>query len=264
MRCSDVASRATDYSEGALLPLTRWRARRHLSSCGPCRTYVAQLQLTARALPALPAGPVNAAQEAAALAVFRQWRAQGAPTEPEVAALADVGVVPAGLTGVVIATGFATALTLIFARHPLPMGIAWLQGALLAVVACGLMVLARRRGLLAALLSILSAAAPAFVASHGSLAPATGVLCVLHELSIAAVPLVALVLFHRTAGLSRAALVGIAAAGALAGDAALHVTCSAASSVLHVLVFHVGGVVIAAALTGAVAGRLLRVDPETT
>jgi hypothetical protein len=96
------------------------------------------------------------------------------------------------------------------------------------------------------------------VAGHGSLVLATGVRCVTHELLTAALPLVALVLFRRTGGISRVGLVGIAAAGALAGDAALHVSCSAASSVIHVLVFHVGGVAIAAALTGVLAGRLVR------
>jgi hypothetical protein len=255
MRCSDVARHATDYTEGALLPFARWRARRHLSGCDACRSYVGQLELTARALPRLAAGPLSAAQEAAALAVFRQWRAQGAPSA--VAVVEEARVAP-GFGAIVLGTGLASALSVAFARHVAPMGSAWLQAALLALAACGLMLLARRRGLGAALLATLVAAAPALAASPGALALATGVQCVAHELLTAALPLVALVLFRRTAGISRAALVGIAAAGALVGDAALHVSCSAASSVIHVLVFHVGGVALAAALTFVIAGRLLR------
>jgi hypothetical protein len=48
-------------------------------------------------------------------------------------------------------------------------------------------------------------------------------------------------------------LAAAAAAGALAGDAALQVTCSAHGVGLHLLAFHAGGVVLAAA-----AASLLR------
>jgi hypothetical protein len=41
-----------------------------------------------------------------------------------------------------------------------------------------------------------------------------------------------------------------AAAGALAADAALQVTCAAHTAVPHLLAFHVGGIVLAAAAAG--------------
>jgi integral membrane sensor domain MASE1 len=168
-----------------------------------------------------------------------------------------------GFAAIVLVTGLATALSLVFARHPAPMGSAWLQAALLFGAACGLMLLARRRGIAAVLLATIAAAVPALVAHHGAIESATGVQCIMHELVNAAVPLVALALWRRTEGLSRAGVVGLAAAGALAGDAALHVSCSAADSVLHLLVFHVGGVALAAALAASIAGRLLRLGTAT-
>jgi hypothetical protein len=260
MRCSDLARHATDYSEGALLPLARWRARRHLRGCDPCRAYVTQLQLTARALPRLAVAPTTSAQEAAALALFRQWRAEGAPAA--VAVVEEARAAPR-FAAIVIATGLASALGLAFARQLAPIGSAWLQGAFLEAAACGLMLLALRRGVVAALLATLLAAVPVLALSHGSLAFATGMKCVIHELVTAAVPLVALVLLRRTTGISRAGIAGIAASGALAGDAALHVSCPAASSAVHLLVFHVGGVALAAALVGIFAGRMLRLGTAT-
>ncbi|HTN52614.1 MAG TPA: hypothetical protein VML50_09450, partial [Anaeromyxobacter sp.] len=47
---------------------------------------------------------------------------------------------------------------------------------------------------------------------------------------------------------------GAAAAGALAGDAGLHLVCRAQDSLPHLLVFHVGGV----ALVAVLAARLVR------
>jgi hypothetical protein len=42
--------------------------------------------------------------------------------------------------------------------------------------------------------------------------------------------------------------VGAAAAGALAGHAALHLTCPVRAATPHLLAFHAGGVLLAAAL----------------
>jgi len=86
-----------------------------------------------------------------------------------------------------------------------------------------------------------------------------GVHCVIVELLTAAVPLAVLVLWRRVEGISRASVAGVAASGALAGDATLHISCSAADSILHLLVLHVGGVALAGALAGLIAGHLLRV-----
>lgn len=46
--------------------------------------------------------------------------------------------------------------------------------------------------------------------------------------------------------------VSAASAGALAGDAALHLTCQAHESLPHLLVFHVGGILLAAVVSSLV------------
>ena len=262
MRCSDVSRRATDYAERALGPLATWQTGRHLAGCSACSAYVDQLQLTARALPRLALEPVPS-QEAAALALFRQWQTQPrGPMVAEVAAAPPVTFAP-GFSGLVLVIGMVAAVSLMLARHPAPMGSAWLKAALLLAVACGVMLLARRRGIAAAVLATVAAAMPTLVSDHGSLDAATGVHCVILELMTAAVPLGALALWHRAKGVSRANVVGVAASGALAGDAVLHISCSAADSVLHLLVFHVGGVLLAGALAGLIAARLLRVGASS-
>ncbi|HEY6001519.1 MAG TPA: hypothetical protein VIV57_01515, partial [Anaeromyxobacter sp.] len=49
---------------------------------------------------------------------------------------------------------------------------------------------------------------------------------------------------------SASAMAAAAAAGALAGDAALQLACPARAAMPHLLAFHVGGVVLAAAAAG--------------
>jgi hypothetical protein len=266
MRCSDVSRRATDYSQRALGPLATWTTRRHLAGCSACSAYVAQLQLTARALPRLALEPVPESQQAAALAVFRQWQAR-----PERAADAEIVASPSasaataapGFAPLVVITGLVAGIGLTLSRHPPATTGAWLIAGVLAGAACCLMLLARRSGMAAALFATLAAAVAALVANHGSLDAAAGVHCAIVELLTAAIPLAALALWRRAEGISRASVAGVAAAGALAGDATLHISCSAADSVLHLLVFHVGGVALAAALAGLIAGRLLRLGPAS-
>ena len=82
--------------------------------------------------------------------------------------------------------------------------------------------------------------------------------CLQAELAIGALPLVAMLALARSrphVGAAQTAAVG--AAGALAGQAVLLTSCAADESVLHVLFFHVAGVVLAG-LYGAGLGRLVR------
>jgi hypothetical protein len=80
------------------------------------------------------------------------------------------------------------------------------------------------------------------------LMPMIGVKCVLLELLASLVPWIA---FLRTnAFVRRAEGAAVAAAGALAGHAALHLSCPVAHDDAHLLVFHLGGVLLAAALGG--------------
>jgi hypothetical protein len=76
--------------------------------------------------------------------------------------------------------------------------------------------------------------------------------CMQMELAIGALPLLAMLGVSRSAG-SRASAFQTAAAGAsgaLAGQGVLLTTCGADESVLHVLVFHVAGVVLGALIGG--------------
>jgi hypothetical protein len=262
VRCRDAARRVTDYAEGGLGPLAHWRMRRHLAGCDHCRSYAGQLQQTARALPRLAALPVAEVQVDATLAMFRQWHAQPGRAQVAVATPGRLASAPTAL-GLATVTALVAVIGVVFARHPAPIGAAWGWAAVLLALALGLMSFARRSGQLTAALAVAAAAVPAFAAGHGALALANGVDCILHELLSAAAPLAALVLWRRTEGVSRAALAGLAASAALAGDAALHISCSVADSALHLFVFHVGGVALAAALAGSLAGPILRLGRAT-
>ncbi len=81
----------------------------------------------------------------------------------------------------------------------------------------------------------------------------TGSQCLLLEQVAALLPFGALVFLRRGGALEFAAA---ASAGALAGQAALHLTCPDHLNATHLLAFHFAGVVVAAAW-GAMGGRLL-------
>jgi hypothetical protein len=86
-----------------------------------------------------------------------------------------------------------------------------------------------------------------------------GTYCVVIEQLCALLPAAAVV-WHarRGATLSAWSLAQAAAAGALAGAAALHLSCPAHHATAHLWVFHVGGVIAAAAIAAALAKPLQR------
>lgn len=97
------------------------------------------------------------------------------------------------------------------------------------------------------LLAVLAAAA--LSGGPGPLAASVGIDCVLTELGSAAavVGAVWLALRRGTTSAARPTIAAAAAAGAVAGAAALQVTCSVHGSMPHLLAFHLGGVLLAAA-----------------
>ena len=115
------------------------------------------------------------------------------------------------------------------------------------------------RGRYAAAAAIVASAAFALlVARGGGLEPRLGAICSAVELAAAAAPLLAaLFLLHRGAPLGPGELAAAAAAGALAGQAGLHLTCEAGPATPHLLAFHVVGVLVAAAI-----GALMGVAPR--
>jgi anti-sigma factor RsiW len=52
--CRDIAERADSLAEGGLDPALRRELEAHLAGCPQCQAFVAQLDLTSRALRALP------------------------------------------------------------------------------------------------------------------------------------------------------------------------------------------------------------------
>ncbi len=126
----------------------------------------------------------------------------------------------------------------------------WATAGALAVAALGLAALSSRSPLFTVGAAAVAALAAALVAGGpGPMDLRAGVECVGWELAAAAVVVGAgwLALRGGTTTLTRSTLAATAAAGALAGDAALQLACTAHEIGPHLLAFHAGGVVLAAA-----------------
>jgi len=110
-----------------------------------------------------------------------------------------------------------------------------------------------------AALPVLSLVLAIFKSGAAGLQGTIGIKCVAFELAFAVGPLVATFALARSGRLGRPilAVAAGAAAGALVGQAVLHVTCHALPSTSHALVFHTLPVMLALAL-GALAGRGLQ------
>jgi hypothetical protein len=89
-----------------------------------------------------------------------------------------------------------------------------------------------------------------FARAVPGLEPEYGIHCTLYELTAAAIPWVVAIAAARRAGIAadRWNLSAVAAGGALASQAAQHMTCPVAHAGMHLLVFHLGGVMLAALL----------------
>jgi hypothetical protein len=125
----------------------------------------------------------------------------------------------------------------------------WLVAGSLALVALALSALSVRSPLLALAGGTVAALAAAVATGGpGLLEAETGLHCLLTELGSAAAVVGAgwLALRGGTTSPARWAVAAAAAAGALAGGAVLEVTCPAHEALTHGLVFHLGGVLLAA------------------
>ncbi|WP_242352968.1 MULTISPECIES: hypothetical protein [unclassified Anaeromyxobacter] len=125
----------------------------------------------------------------------------------------------------------------------------WGRAGLVLALALALAAAANRRPLLVLGGSVVATILAGIAAAGTPIAGAPGADCLASELAAAALVLGAVWLALRGGSTSpaRLAVAGVAAAGALAGDAALQVTCGLQSEVPHLLAFHVGGVLLAAA-----------------
>jgi hypothetical protein len=243
-------SRAPHIEDDALalvaLPIAdaqRTAAYAHARACEPCRralrraaTLLGHVDALADERPPAPA---------VLLAIAR-------PVVAELSAL----VVPGGLIAGVLVASWGVLVSL--ARHRAAGVPAWLTSVvgLGAALACALLVRrARTAATVAAVGSSLLMIACAWT-EPGALS-AAGLHCLLTEVAGALLPfaLVArLGLRRRTLDL-RAPMVAVAGAGALAAQAALHLTCPGRGAGLHLLVFHLGGLAAALAAAGVVSRR---------
>ena len=248
--CHEVGPRAAALAALPEGDPERRAAFEHARSCRDCARALAQgvklqdLLLEGRPLEA----PSAETLARAAREIQRELAAEGAAAPPT-----RTSVWPLGAS---VALGFLVIAAL--ARHRAGDGRSLAAAAALAGAATLLVTLAPRRHPLLVGLVAGASLIFAFMAGEGAdLVPLIGVHCVLAELLASAFPLaVALALVKRRQEAGGFVFFGtVAAAGALAGHAALHLTCPVRLEAPHLLVFHTGGVVLAACL-GFLASRL--------
>jgi anti-sigma factor RsiW len=73
--CRELVELVTKYLEDRLTPEQRLAFVAHLSQCGGCHRYVAQMHFTLYALRSLPPEPVTPAEQQRLLAAYRAWAA---------------------------------------------------------------------------------------------------------------------------------------------------------------------------------------------
>jgi hypothetical protein len=224
----------------------------HARDCPGCTQALRQSEKLMRLIEAseLPAPPAAALQRASA-PILAELRA-AAPGRSTIAGL------PAWLVqAAAVIPGFLIPLWI--GRH---LELDGAVAALLVLVAAAL--LAATAGALraGALVALAAAAGFAFAAGGVPGIPAGGaqirwgeIDCSLFELLAAALPLAAAAVVYRR-NPSPGMLAQAAAAGALAGQAALHIACPGHHDVVHLWVFHVAGVGAAALLGFLLEGQL--------
>ena len=216
----------------------------HARDCPECALALRRAESLLAKLDAVPPAPAPPP------------RALRAISRPILARLA-AAVVPTGLLSVVLLSLWIVLVMM--AKRRATGGAAWGESISLVAAALVCLGLLRRLGSVAVGLAFgASALITALAWSDGPLGPRHGVVCLLTEVGAAAVPLVILVrtfLKRRSANPSLS-LVLAATTGALIGQAALRLTCPDRTAGLHVLLFHNGGLVVAAQMAILVA-RLL-------
>jgi hypothetical protein len=258
LTCKQITELVTDYGEGHLCLQDRLRFQLHLVMCRHCRAYVRQLETTTQALGKLPEPEVPPQLMDDLLRRFDGWEVsrhatEQHPTVPKAAFLAPASrrePRPRAFAAV-LAVFAVLALIVAVASHRSRSPADWVVASALAASAFALAAVASRFSLGGVAAGVSAALMAALLAGGGgSLDLSTGLHCLAIEVaSAAAVAGAAWLPIRRGLASSQArhALPAAAVAGALAGDAALQITCGAHSVLLHLVVFHVGGVLVAAA-----------------
>lgn len=169
-----------------------------------------------------------------------------------------------------VAVAAAFALCVALAHHRSPSRLDWALALALAASAGALGMASRRWAVAVVAVAPIAALVAAMGAgAAGALRGPLGVECIATELACAAFVVLGawLALRRGTSSLAPGSVAAGAASGAVAGAAALQLTCPAHASLPHLLAFHVGGVLLAAAVAGAVwrlAGGHPGVGPPST
>ncbi len=74
LTCKEITELVTAYAEGQLRVMDRIRFLFHIGMCRNCRTYVRQVQATAKALGKLPPPELPPELEAELLRRFERWK----------------------------------------------------------------------------------------------------------------------------------------------------------------------------------------------
>ncbi len=216
----------------------------HARTCPGCRAALEQGERLMRVLAQVPQpAPSPQALQRARAAVLAELRPGRQRWLLQAAAAIPGFFVPILLARHLEAQGWAAALVVLIAATAL-------AGTAGALRAGALVVLAASAGF-----ALAAGGVPAIWPNHADLIFAE-TRCTALELVAAGLPLAAAAWMYRRAPLP-GALAQAAAAGALAGQAALHIACPARNDALHLWMYHVPGIALAAIL-GWAAERQLR------
>jgi len=242
-----IADKATLVAALAADDAERRRAEQHAASCPPCRAALAEgtrlVDLLREALPAPAPAPEALARAARDLeqesaAERRRWWRMGW--------ISGGAIALAWVFQLMVGTGFDVDLRCI--------GVSL---AILAVAIASVTVLRGRERLAVAGMVATSAAFALATGTASGLEATLGVRCSFRELWAAAISWAIITTAARASRLSlgRWQQTAVATAGALAAHAGQHVACEVPHSDLHLLVFHVGPLLLAAGLAAASASR---------
>jgi protein-S-isoprenylcysteine O-methyltransferase Ste14 len=256
MTCNEITALATDYSEGHLGAAERARFEVHVTGCAGCTAWMNQLQVATRVVGQLPAPALPVELRAALLALFDGWAAGRKASE----AAGGGRTEQEGRRRFAVAAAFTTlavfGLLVAMARHPSRLPLDWGIAGALVLVAMVLAAFGRRVTFGSAAVAVATGLGAALLAGRsGSLELSTGLECLLivGAASIGAAGVAWGWLRREPVERRRQGAGSSAVAGALAGVAALQLACGAHSSLVHLLTFHVGGLLAMAAAALLVA-----------
>ena len=217
-------------------------AEEHARSCSSCRTALDEgTRLVALLEEALPLPPPTAEALARAAKAIETETAHERRSRRLLKWAVGAGVV--GSWAFQLTCGIGTPID--FAPSTVAVSIA------VVAISVSIVLFVRSRRELAVLTIVAMSGLLVYVAQAvPGLEPGYGIHCTLYELTASAIPWIVAMVASRRAGvvLDGWNLAAVAAGGALASQAAQHMTCPVAHADTHLLVFHLGGVMLAAAL----------------